>query len=386
MTMNYGLSTRYFSPNPHREPEAVFVRKEKFESVVNEARLLLESDRKPKIFVPADYGIGKTTLLRYIESRTADKAVVAYAECPPLNRRSSFDKVLGAILRSVTRETVFTLLRQAIEGKPASVVKSASSGKSPRTTAEGGGLSEFEPELADFLRNCIESGNELTAWRFLCGEKLTSAELKAVRGVRNLIEHEQVISFVNGISSLFELYEKKPLLILLDEFERTRPLLGESKILFKEGLRALVDESCKAGVVIAASVTALEELPGVMEDDAVSRRLSPYYISTYSVHELLHLAKSIIALRRTGSLPTGANMAKTEEQVDADTYPFTRQALESAIETIRRMRGEGRMRPADLLKVMDRALLIALEGSCPVIDSKITKDACESLQRVLWKA
>lgn len=381
--MNLGLKTRYFSPNPHKEPDAVFVRKDKFKSVVNEVHLLLETDRKPKIFVTADYGSGKTTLLRFVEAQSQKMAVVAYAECPPMNRRSGFEKILGAILRALTRETVFGLLHQAHQSFSSSMTKASrrTASKAP-TFAE---ITGFDSDLADFIGRCLELGNDMVAWRFLSGEKLSMYEVRDAKAPRQIIELDQVISFINGLAKLCQEYEKKPLLLLLDEFERTRPLMGEAKILFKEALRALVDDSCEAGVVIAASVTATEELPGVIEDDAVSRRLSPYQMAPYSAEELLLLAKEIIRYRRDETTPPGAEMTKTQENVAPETYPFTREGLESAVETIRRVRGEGRMRPADLLDVMDRALLIALEGNCPVIDSKIVAQACDAVKKVLWK-
>jgi len=172
-------------------------------------------------------------------------------------------------------------------------------------------------------------------------------------------------------------YDKK-LVIFMDELENTANIFGDSRVMFTEAIRGLVDESSYVGMVFVVSARSLEGIPIALTDEPVKRRIGiSNYLSfkEYEKEELDGLIREIIAYRRNSEININEMIDTLSEEdiqkTSTDIYPFTNKSIDKIIETVYILRREGLIdgiRPKEALSIMDDAVAYAIHNELNMID------------------
>jgi Cdc6-like AAA superfamily ATPase len=366
----FGLEKDYFALNPREEYRAYFVKakKEEVNNFVEDIRRTIAGGKAPKFVVYGALGLGKTHFLYHVKNRLEDIARCIYVEMPPSHRRTRFTDLYGVIMREIGRSFILNLLEK-------SVVKAKEQSKT---------LGEFvaaSGDICDIIQNALEMKLHFLLWRYLCGEKLRSTEAIQIEAIRQQLGEDEAVAILNIIALLISKVEidKRPILLLIDEIENTRLIGGDSATLFIEANRSLTDESSHVGIIFAATVRAVAELPRTITEKSVASRIGytnfiPFkdYDET-SLHEFISDA---IGYRRQKDFDAGlaarTAQSQTGEHVTPQNYPFTEEAVNEVIATVSELWRKGKtdaIGPRETLQIMDAALRKA-NGS-PIISSEV---------------
>jgi Cdc6-like AAA superfamily ATPase len=353
----YGLKQDYFEINPKKEFHIFFARGSEFDTFYQDMMGTLDSGRVPRYVVFGLFGVGKTHFLHHLKYRIGDKADLIYLETPASHRRTSFIEFYRTIISTLGRATVIELLKERL--------------KSHAKTAELG----LTQDILYVIDNAIKANLSFVLWKFLSGEKLKAADAEKLEAVRPELSVEDAVSVLKAIIYLYEKSRGKPLVLLVDEFETTMHIGGDAKVSFTEAVRSIVDESSRVGVIFALTARALAEMPSALHDEPVKRRIGvTNYIEfhEYKEDELERFLLEAIEYRRDPSFDVKKSLSRIEgtEAVDAQTYPFSREALKEIVASIALLYEQHKieaMRPKEGLEIMDKALRLAIGKRLPFI-------------------
>jgi Cdc6-like AAA superfamily ATPase len=188
-------------------------------------------------------------------------------------------------------------------------------------------------------------------------------------------------------------------MVFIDELESTHSLVGDSLTMFAEAFRELTDEESQVGLFLIVTARAFEELPSFLDPKSgppglgyyVARRigLSNYILmDDYTEEELRELIRSAIKFRREENFNVSdvIKNTQTKEEILAEEYPFTSQAIDLVLEKVKAWKDGGlipNLRPREVLEILDSCLSIALQENLPIIDSNVVVKVCENIERYL---
>jgi Cdc6-like AAA superfamily ATPase len=367
----YGLKQNYFLINPKKEYEIFFAREAEFQKFYEDLVGTIDSGRVPRYVVFGLFGVGKTHFLLHLKYMLANSVDAIYVETPASHRRTSFVEFYRAIISALGRTAVTELLTDGLK-KPAKMVEL--------------GLSE---DLVHVTSNAVKEKKSFVLWKFISGEKLKGAEAEMLEAVRPELSADDAVALLNAIAVLRERANKKPLLLLVDEFETTMNIGGDAKMTFTESMRSLVDEGSKVGMVIALTARAMSEMPAPIYEDSVRRRIGvTNYIpfQEYDGEELETFMRQVIRYRREASFDAKKVPAQTNETVNVATYPFSEEALREIANSVILFREQGKIeavRPREALEIMDKALRLAIVKKLPFIGKDAILAVREEVVEVL---
>jgi len=353
----YGLKEEYFLINPKKEYKVFFAREDEFNRFYEDLIGTMDSGRVPHYVVFGLYGVGKTHFLLHLKYKLADKADPLYVETPSSHRRTSFVDFYRAIISALGRTTVTDLLTDAMK-------------KNLRRNELG--LSE---DLVHVISNAVKEKKSFLLWKFLSGEKLKTSEADAIEAVRPELSPDDAVALLNTISILHERQRGKPLLLLLDEFETTMNIGGDARMSFTEAMRSLLDEGSKVAAIFALTARSLAEMPSVIYDEPVRRRIGItnfVQFQDYKEDELENFMREVVQYRRDPNFDIKKALAnlQTTETVDKETYPFSKEALQEIANSVVIFHEERRIdgvRPKEAMEMMDKALRLATANKLPFI-------------------
>jgi len=360
----YGLKLDYFVINPKKEYQIFFAREEEFNRFLTDLKATMDSGRVPRYVVFGLFGVGKTQFLLHLKHELSSKAECVYVETPSCHRRTRFVEFYRAIVMALGRQTVIDMLAKGIQ-----------SVQQNRKSALEIGLSE---DLANIISTALANNQEFTLWRWLVGQKLSASDAASLEAVRQELADEDAVTILNSLAVLNVRLNRKPLLLLIDEFETTMYISGDAMVSFTEAMRSLVDEGSQVGAVFALTARALAEMPSAISREPVVRRIGiTNYIQfrEYNESELEQFIHQVIAYRRDENFNVRNAVAsiKSTEAVTEKTYPFSREAIEEIIKSVVLFKEQGKIeavRPKEALEIMDKALRMATEKK----PSSINKD------------
>ncbi len=363
----YGLTREYLKPNPKDEPLAFFgPRRESAEKITQEIREAVETNRPIKMVIFGLYGIGKTHLVFNVISQLGNLLETFYLECPSCHRRSRFIELQSAMMRKIGKAAFMKNLRSCIE---------EFQGQSSRIQ----NFLEIDADLVEVLKSGLVEDESLL-WRYLIGGKLTSAQMIVLSAVKPQIDDLEASKIISITAKLFEKYEGRKILFIVDEMEKTDPLMGDSMTAYRDTVRDLMDSSNRAGILMISSARDLQDFR-LLNDDPIQRRIGLNNFKRfrpYEEDELLQLMKEIINSKRKEGFQIKEKISsvKTNESLDKNNYPFTEEALNEILRFVKYLIDNGignipGLRPNELLQLMDIAISKAKRQKSSVIDKKI---------------
>lgn len=289
----------------------------------------------PKRLVWGPYGGGKThTLMRTMnELGQLTKVHAVRIECPDLGRKSRFhDLYREGIMRALGQDFVLTLLE--------SVVHKVGFKKADLLRAE---LKEWfdDEEMAKAVERLYDPNfDRLKLWRWLSGVAMGRGDLNALGQTQDLTETEaaRLADILVVLGRIVHRLNGRTLVLILDEMERLRSVVGESVTTFMSGFTRLVDPGQKfICVLIGASAASLDEMVEMFASNSpVMSRLgsgSTIEINALQDPDVDRFVKGVIEYLRDPAFDTKAAIAlgakSTKETFDQAFFPFTVQAVEA---------------------------------------------------------
>jgi len=361
----YGLKVEYFVINPKTEYQVFFVREEEFKRFLSDLNATMDSGRIPRYAIFGGYGFGKTQALLHLKHELTSRADCVYVETPSCHRRTRFVEFYRSIINAFGRQTVIETLTKGIN-----LIQQS------KKSASEIGLSE---ELANIVSKAIATSQQFLLWRWIVGQKLSATEAAGIESVKRELADEDAVAILEALAILNVRFNKKPLLLLIDEFENTGHISGDARLTFTEAVRSLVDEGSHVGVVFAATARSMAELPSAIEDEPVKRRIGiTNYIpfKEYSETELDQFVLQVISYRREKEFDVkkAVSALSLKETVTEATYPFTRDAIDEIVRSVVLFKEQGKIdgvRPKEALEIMDKGLRMAIEKKSPAISKDI---------------
>jgi Cdc6-like AAA superfamily ATPase len=337
-------------------------KKEAVGRIIEDMRQTVSVGRLPKKVIVGVFGIGKTHFIHYAMNKLGDVIYPVYVEVPPTHRRSRFTDVYNVVLRRFGKDQVIDLLVDCVKAKSR--------------------VLSNEPELSRIIAKSAGDSLSFLLWKFLSGSKLTSSELRALDIGHPTIYEDEAVWVLNLIGDAILRREHKPLVIFFDEFENTLAIQGDSFNMFTEAIRGMVDESSNLGAIFVASGREVADYPATITDEPVKRRIGAHNYITfkdYTKDELVQFMEEVLVYRRHSevSIKKLIESAKTTEEINGRTFPFTREALELIAQTIYDLRVQGKLpslRPSDTLNFMNACVQELLAtANMRIIDSNFAK-------------
>jgi len=364
----FGFKQEYLKPDPMKEPK-IFLgpRKKSALKIVDDIRLVLDSGRPVKVVIYGLFGVGKTHLITNVKERIRSFVEPYYLECPSQHRRSHFRELQEVMMSKIGKAAFMNNLRKCFE-------------EYQGQTSEIVFFLDVDADFVEILRKGIIEDEGLL-WRYLLGQKITTAQAITLTAVKQQIDDLDATKIISITAKLFEKYEGKKILFMIDEMEKTDPLMGENMSMYRDSMRALMDISNSASILMISSARALDQFR-LLNDDPIIRRIGLHnfkIFKDYDKDELLELMKDVIKERRKTefSVKEKLKSIKTQEKINEDTYPFTEDTLKEIIEHVKFLADNNviaGVRPSELLDLMDLCISKAKEKNSQFIDKKIIKE------------
>lgn len=363
----FGLKEPNFQIRPGRD-HVFFGKEDMADRLVDEIKRKLSLQRSVKAVIFGDLGVGKTQLLNFISFRLGGVVHPIYVKCPAFHRRTTFVSGLYSILVSeFGLDRLVSMIGRSFGG----------------LSGEPLDLQLKSRELERVIREGLMRNPKILR-KYLGGGKLTSSEADSLGIIQQQLSEDWAVAILDVAAEMIEKTEKKKLLLLIDEFENTNALRGDSMTMFTEAIREMCEESSRINVVFAATVRSIEENRILSNASILSRigHLNYYEIGEYSEEELRTLIEKVVGYKRLANFNVKRAISdispSVSERVDERFFPFTLEAVDEIIECLKLMKDDGiipALRPRETLELMDRALSAALEEGRPVIDTEAVKAA-----------
>jgi len=370
-----GLNAGYISLNPRRDP-SLFLgpRKESINEIIDQMIITIDTSRVLKKVILGPFGIGKTQFIKYAMNKLKDVAFPIYVETPPCHRRTRFIDIHSVIMRRIGRKFILDHLKKTID------------------LANDKGITIYEllqieeRDIGYTIENNIGI-NDIMLWRYISGIKILAADVRILEVLTNQIYEDDSVWILNTIASIVNIFYDKQLVIFMDELENTANIFGDSRVMFTEAIRGLVDESSYVGMVFVVSARSIEGIPIALTDEPVRRRIgiSNYEpFKEYNKEELDGLIRELILYRRNKEVNIKdilKNLSEEEyKNTSTDIYPFTNKAIDKIIEVVYKLRKEGLIdgiRPREALSIMDDSVAYALQNKLHLINEENVKIVSE---------
>jgi len=361
-----GLKTKYLSLNQRVDAPLFFGPRLKIvNELVGNIILTIDTSRVVKKVILGPYGVGKTQLIRYAMSKIKDVAYSVYVETPPCHKRTRFVDLYGVIMRNIGRQYILDILKKTND---VSIDKLQS-------------ISDYlglpERDLGYVIRENLDK-NDVVLWRYLTGEKLKAGEVKILKVANNQLYEDDCVWILNALGIIIKNFENKQLILFIDEVENLAVISGDSRMMLTEAIRGLVNEDSNVGIIFVMSARSFSGIPIPLVDEPVMRRIGrqnfvPF--DEYSDEDLESLLNDILKFRRIDqNNQDKIAIIKTAETLTNETYPLTKEAITSVIETVKLLRNEGlidSIRPKEALSIIDDSIAYAIQKDLTYISSDV---------------
>jgi len=308
--------------------------------------LLRDGEMSVFIFIVGNQGLGKTHILKYVEyfvNENFHNLMPIYVKnLGKAEMLEFYKRIIEAIEMNYGREFFITLAKDA---------------RKLQSNLMNDIFKPF-PEFKTILPAL--AGSDITALRWLYGEKLDSDEREKLRIIKEINNFNASSALVTLIKWIYYVRKWKPV-ILVDELESI--LFEEKEKLreFYERLRDLIDQTSKeAFFMFACMQTLMEGTKGIsFLHPALYSRIKGdiVYLKPLSKSEVEELVRNYLKIFRTSS---------GRKYISNPLFPFTKDAIKEIHEQTRGY-------PRDVLSLASKCLTNGVEKRKKNIDAEFVR-------------
>jgi len=237
-----------------------------------------------------------------------------------------------------------------------------------------------DPNVAEAIRKLLIGGLEQTAWRWLCGQDLSTKDLEQLKVTRNLgyIGSRDLAQALVSVGYLAEVNGEK-LIFMIDEAERfTAVKSGDETEYLIDYLRELSDKSNNSvGFIIAGTAQGMDELPMLFLSGAIRRagRIgTDHYIDIPYLSAVTDVTNFLKELLRelTDQESAEKRIRKDSLGVSLETYPFNSESFDLLCQYA--TGDPTKALPSHLIHCVNECAISAWDEQKPIIEPNIVNE------------
>lgn len=379
---NYGLTRTSFQLDPALDCGIFAGREDVRDRLEARIRRGLATNTSVHTFIYGDYGSGKTHTLHYFHKYVSEQhdtdILPIFVQTPQIDAKSTPSHLFRSIVSSISPVEIFNLF---------SIIYDAHQNEMqsyPDLYTKVSLLNNYvkNRDLSNIIYKYILSRPSIdySVLKWLSGEKCTAKEKQNLNVILDNSDPNVAIRTLLTLFKLFNQYNKKYVLLLLDELETLRVLSPKKMVDFETFFRQLVSEQHGLAIVMAQSVQqSLEEgVPIFLGGSPVGTRIgypqNYIYLQPFDTSEsLLGFVKDLIAQLRPPNIDIGklikAVKSETDETMNEELYPFSEEALDLLAQ---RIIDAGReLYPRDIQNAATQCLGEVISNDKKIINSEI---------------
>ena len=360
----FGLRRDNYILNPREIPEhASFYARRSTSLDIDEQITSLEVDLgaklAPKKLYWGPYGGGKTHTLYKVLKELGDRLDICpvFVECPTLKSTSTFTVLYEKTMNKMGMDFVLNLLREALDD-----VARKTGITNPEEAVKKLSLLLGDEDLGRAVYQLTQpssSFDPMWLWRWLTASGVSAKDKVELRVTTDLktAGPEKLANILVTIGKLLNDYRSETLVLIFDELDRASPLGRDPIGTFSTAFTVLTDPSQTfVSVFMATSANRISDVPGIISAPVKSRLGSENLkdIPPMVSQELEPFIKDLIGYNRSQNLNLERFIreakSQTNEQVDIDFYPFTKEAVEAI-----RVKLARQIVPRDICRIMSRS-------------------------------
>ncbi len=342
------------------------------DKVLKQMRRAFVAPGTPKMMIWGPYGSGKTQTLFYLEWKLHHDRPSSLILQPhtvhldiEVQSKSDASALHMQLLETLGKETVSNWVRELF--KQVSDLKST--------------LNDLtsDPNVATGLEHLRTFGDiNLTAWRWLTGQPLSTKDLENLGVTRNL-GHVGAGDMVVALMAVGQLAERNgnKLIFLLDEMEELQNVrTGDATESIHQYFRRLSDPAnSTVGFIVGFKANTLSEGPRILTREDISSR-----IGMHSYIEVGHLpAVSDVKRFMEEMLEHLVDTQKAEARIQAEalqvpvkTYPFAPSAFDLLADYA--SQDPYKALPRNIINAINECAIQAWDETKPLVDDQIVND------------
>jgi hypothetical protein len=311
-----------FTVRPEIDAELYFGRAKLEENLRAQLLYGLSVAGVPRMVIFGPYGSGKTHTLHHIKwyLENVDLPVmsqVRIVKMPLLARNSTFLALHAKLVDAVGLEYVRTVLNLFMTSRAASWIDDLAA-------------TVGDPNVAQGLRGLLLGGTmQLTAWRWLMGEKIGDTDQANLQITRAYTGAEDLVKILQSLGSLIRSVSDQRLVFLIDEAELLDGIRAPEAVdSFKESMRLLSEEASSDVGFVVASLRPIEDENAsfqILAGGAVATRLGEKNYVQIPQMEPVIAAEFVRDLLKELVDPT---CVEARAVTEPDLFPFSTSAIE----------------------------------------------------------
>jgi hypothetical protein len=318
----------------------------------------------PKIFLTGPYGSGKTHTLFHIKhfltGQGPHPVEVIYFDIGPMKAKTHYSHLHRSFLDRLSRDRV----KQLVD-----IFVSRNVGPDLEAT-----LKQYFPtaDVANAMRGLsFGSTQSLPAWKWLVGENLSDDQQQMLSLTKNLTEPGELIEVLFSVGKLMKSVDNRKIIYLVDETEELgRVTNADASASFEWALRQLADNDNKnIGFVFAARATGGEELPFILNSEAIKSRIGENSIIDIphfgGVQDVKGFVMDLLANLIDGE-QAGDKIHRAGLDTKVEFFPFSESSLDSFCEYIRE--NPERALPRAIIECINECAVSAFRAGDALID------------------
>ncbi|MFC1909689.1 BREX system ATP-binding domain-containing protein [Chloroflexota bacterium] len=353
------------NPKQSLEDASLFFGEARNKKIIENVILGYLSGYVPRMYLLGNYGCGKTHLLyhlkHYFERDSSQIKIYPF--------------VVGIEAESKTRYQL--LHKRLLDAIGISLLEKAYMDYAFKLGNDREhGLRELfsDPNLYQTMQ-LIPTGpaNKTLAWRWLIGERLTTADQQSLGVTTNLTDTGSLVDVLVTIGELFKRTDGH-LLFMIDEAEALHSVSNEdSRRSWHDAFRKLSDANDNQSIGWIASFysSAVNDAPSFMMEADITTRIGNEGIVTLEALIPVEVKKFLLDLIRCFiDQNCAAELIKKENlKTTPDLYPFTQDGLNQFIQHAGA--DQHNAIPRTILRAITGCALESLRSNCPVFDAQL---------------
>jgi len=298
-------------------------------------------------FIYGDYGSGKTHTLhyfhRYVSEQHGVEVLPIFVPQPQVDARSTPSDLFRSIITAISPVEIFELLSKIWDTHQDELQQHTELYKRISVLQKHVQNRDLSYVLYKYIIS--RPAEDYTVIKWLSGERCTSKEKQMLGVISDNSDPNIAIRTLLTLFRLFNKYEQKYMLLLLDELETLRVLSRRKLVDFETFFRQLVSEQHGIATVMAQSVeqTLEDGIVIFLGTSPVGSRIG--YPQNYvflkpfdDPADVMGFMKELIAQLRPADVNlselVGKAKKETGETVQEDLFPFTEEALDLMCQSI----------------------------------------------------
>jgi len=380
---DYGLVRPSLQLDPELDSRIFVGRPDVKERLQSRLKRAISTGTSMHTMIYGGYGSGKTHTLNYIRRFLADQKMSVlpiYVRSPRVEERSRPSDLFGAIVGALSPVEIFALFTKIYDSVQAEIQKTQDVYQRIAIIEKVVGNRDLAHVIYRYIMNRPSEDYLVVKW--LSGEKLAAKEKSTLGIVQDNSDPFAAVQTLLTLLQLFNRFENKYALLLLDEME-TIGIVGSRRLKeFESFIRPLVEEKSGVATILAFTThVALEDallifLPDTPIGARVGYPQNYIYLKPFDDPDSMkQFVRELLATVRDpeADIKTLVKNHKkdTDEGLSEEFFPFTRQAIEAMFQAFTQISQPRPIHPREILKTMTDCLGDGMAEDKVVISSEI---------------